>query len=123
MEIKSIPNLNKYLLGLGKAEKYVKIEHKKFSFVKRHTFRGIKFSNFSWSGQYSNCKFIDCEFDEMFGFFLDLKNCKFSNCKFKNSRFSHFEYIINDGSWDIVEFEKCTFRNLRFDEGDMYNVY
>jgi uncharacterized protein YjbI with pentapeptide repeats len=123
MEIKSIASLNKYLCGLGKSKALIKIVHKSFSNVNRQNFREMRFTNFTWSGHYSRCKFINCEFENIFGFFLDLKNCEFINCKFKHSRFSHFENIITDTSWDNVEFEKCEFDNVRFDEGHMYNIF
>ena len=123
MEIKSKQGLARYLIKLPTAQRNVEIFHNQPGKVKRQVFKGIKFTNFSLSGHYLNCKFIDCEFDKVFGFFWDLKNCKFNNCKFANSRFTHFEHIITDESWDNVEFNDCKFINVRFDEGEFYNIF
>jgi uncharacterized protein YjbI with pentapeptide repeats len=123
MEIKTSQALIRHLKSLPTAKRNVEIIHNHASRVKRQVFKGIKFSGISLAGRYSNCRFIDCEFDNVFGHFLDLKNCKFNNCKFASSRFTHFENIITDGSWDRIEFNDCAFANVRFDEGEFFNIF
>src|SRR6266498_3246329 len=124
MIIDSLPKLIRHLKTLdNRKSSSVKVMHKRFSVVNKKTFKEIEFKNFSWSGQYRNCKFSNCSFEKIFGHFLEFKNCKFVNCKFENSRFSHFENIISGGDWDNLQFEKCEFRYVQFDEGEMYNIF
>src|SRR6266542_3743326 len=114
MIINSNTKLFRYLKAYNKAKTGIKkVEPKGYTIIKRKTFKKLEFMNFSWAGQYKNCRFIDCSFEKIFGFFLDLKNCKFINCRFENSRFSHFENIITDGSWNNLQFENCLFRNVQ----------
>ena len=81
------------------------------------------FDDFHFTGEFtdiefSNCKFRNCTFENIWAFFFILKKCKFTDCSFKNSRFSHLDF-----AWDDVEFEKCNFRLIQFDEGGLYNVF
>ncbi|MCA6601714.1 MAG: pentapeptide repeat-containing protein, partial [Pseudanabaena sp. M57BS1SP1A06MG] len=123
MEIRSISGLNRYLKGLQKPAGQIKIIRNHTAYVKNQKFTGLKLNGFSWHGKYSKCKFFNCEFDGIFGFFLSLQDCEFHKCHFRNCRFSHFEYIGDDASWDSVQFKDCYFAGLRFDEGEMYNIF
>jgi uncharacterized protein YjbI with pentapeptide repeats len=79
------------------------------------------FKNYHFTGNFSleikNCKFIDCSFENISGFFFIFSKCKFEKCKFKNSRFSHLEMY-----WDDLEFNDCEFRNVQLDEGALFSV-
>jgi uncharacterized protein YjbI with pentapeptide repeats len=123
MTINTISKLIKYLKSTVGSKDSFEVKHKTFSIVKRKTFKDVDFSDFSWMGEYRKCVFINCSFENIFGFFLDLKGCKFKNCRFKNSRFSHFDFTTPDTSWDNIHFIKSKFENVRFDEGHMYNIY
>ncbi|MBB2148932.1 toll/interleukin-1 receptor domain-containing protein [Pedobacter gandavensis] len=78
-----------------------------------HGFNG-KYDGFIFKG----CKFTNCIFENIFGFFLYFKDCEFHNCDFRNSRFSHGQF-----SWTGLQFEKCRFRNVEIDEGDLDNAW
>src|SRR4051812_14654755 len=76
----------------------------------------MKFENIEFRGsisaiEFKSCKFIDCQFVGVFGFFCYFRNCKFKKCNLRNSRFSHFEF-----DWDLLEFSECFFRNVELDE-------
>jgi uncharacterized protein YjbI with pentapeptide repeats len=122
MIIDSINKLVKYFKTNNIAKGSVKLENKNSLIVSRKILNDIEFRNLSLGGTYQNCKFTNCSFKNIFGFFLKLKDCKFINCKFENSRFSHFEDIVI-GSWDGIQFDKCYFTNVQFDEGEMYNIF
>ncbi len=123
MEIRSVASLNRYLKGLQKPVSQIKIFREHTAYVKRQKFTDLKLNGFSWHGKYTKCKFYNCEFDGIFGFFLSLQDCEFHKCNFRNCRFSHFEYIGEDTSWNNVHFTDCYFSGLRFDEGEMYNIF
>jgi uncharacterized protein YjbI with pentapeptide repeats len=87
--------------------------------INRKTFKKYTFSKLDDSRiEFKNCKFVDCTFEGIKGFFLLFTNCKFVNCKFINSIFSHLEMC-----WERLDFDKCVFRNVRWDEGALFNVW
>lgn len=86
--------------------------------VRRKTFEGYTFTKDFVGIEFHNCKFIDCIFENIWGFFLILKKCKFENCEFKNSRYSHLEFC-----WEELQFIKCRFRNVQWDEGALFNIW
>lgn len=79
------------------------------------------FKNYHFSGKFEgflfkSCKFVDCTFENIWGFFHYLKKCEFTGCTFRNSRFSHGQF-----GWTELVFFKCYFRNVEIDEGDLDN--
>lgn len=78
------------------------------NFIFKGDFHGIEFKN---------VKFVNCEFDGIFGFFCIFQICEFTNCDFRNSRFSHLEL-----NWNALYFERCYFRNIEIDEGSIFNL-
>lgn len=86
--------------------------------IKRKTFEGYTFTKDFMGLEFKNCKFIDCTFENIWGFFLIFQKCKFENCEFKNSRFSHLEMY-----WEELQFTKCLFRNVQWDEGALFNIW
>lgn len=84
--------------------------------IKSHTFKNFQFTGDFQGFIFKNCKFIDCTFENVWGFFLYFKKCSFSDCTFKNSRFSHGQF-----GWTELSFHKCHFRNVEIDEGDLDN--
>ncbi|HEY0667627.1 MAG TPA: TIR domain-containing protein, partial [Sphingobacteriaceae bacterium] len=86
--------------------------------IRKQTFRNFHFSKDFKGLIIKNCKFYDCEFENIFGFFLIFKKCKFFNCRFVNSRFSHGQF-----GWDELEFNDCYFRNVEIDEGDLSRTF
>lgn len=123
INIDSLTKLNNFLNARKARGEKNQIDLKKGSVVKRRVFKALQFHDFTLSGHFVNCKFIDCSFKNVFGFFFYLKNCTFQNCDFSNSRFSHFENLLPDGGWENVVFKRSAFNNVRFDEGDMYDTY
>lgn len=106
---------------LEKAPKSLKKNKKDFysqeTLIYRKSFRGITFNKEFTGIEFKNCKFYDCRFENIWGFFFILNNCQFESCEFRNSRFSHLEF-----SWDSVEFNHCFFMNVQFDEGGLYDI-
>jgi uncharacterized protein YjbI with pentapeptide repeats len=93
--------------GFGKKEDRV---------VRKH------FKDFSFQGDFHNvefrgCKFTNCHFTGIWGFFLEFQNCEFDNCTFLNSRFSHIEE-----NWNCLHFKNSYFRNVEIDEGCTFNL-
>lgn len=80
------------------------------------------FRNTTFRGKYSmvfkGCKFIDCRFENVSGFFCLFENCKFNSTTFIDSRFSHIE-----DHWDNNEFNKCWFKGVQLDEGWIRNAF
>ena len=85
--------------------------------IKSYTFNGFHFIDDFQYIVFQKCQFINCTFDNVFGFFLYFKKCSFNKCDLKNSRFSHGEF-----SWTELNFLECTFRNVEIDEGDLDNT-
>jgi len=67
---------------------------------------------------FKDCVFTKCRFENIRGFFLYFQNCEFNECRFERSRFSHGQF-----SWTGLEFNKCFFRNVEIDEGDLDNAW
>ncbi|RZK02542.1 MAG: TIR domain-containing protein [Flavobacterium sp.] len=80
--------------------------------VVRKTFRNFTFKGDLHGIEFRGVKFINCDFDGIWGFFCIFQNCEFKECGIRNSRFSHLEF-----DWHAVYFEKCYFRNVEIDEG------
>ena len=85
--------------------------------VRRKTFEGVTFTKDFQSIDFKNCRFLNCTFEDTFGFYLNFIKCKFEECMLKNSRFSHFDLY-----WEELLFSKCLFRNVQWDEGGLHNV-
>ncbi|MEO6520037.1 MAG: TIR domain-containing protein, partial [Mucilaginibacter sp.] len=85
--------------------------------IYKKVFKGYTF-NGNFGALFKNCKFIDCHFENVFGFFFLFNDCKFEKCSFINSRFSHFEE-----EWTGLEFHKCHFKSVQLDEGTFFNVF
>ena len=93
----------------GFYEKENRIVRKAFKdFVFKGDFHGIEFRG---------VKFINCDFNGIWGFFCIFQNCEFKECGFRNCRFSHLEM-----NWNGLYFEKCHFRNVEIDEGSVFNL-
>lgn len=84
--------------------------------IKSYTFKNYHFSGSFQGYLFYRCKFIDCTFENIWGFFLYFKKCEFTKSEFKNSRFSHGQF-----SWTELSFYKCSFKNVEIDEGDLDN--
>lgn len=85
--------------------------------VVRKTFRNYSFTGDFHNIEFKGVKFVDCEFDGIWGFLCVFQNCKFESCSFRNCRFSHLEE-----DWRFLEFTKCYFRNIELDEGSVYRL-
>lgn len=85
--------------------------------VGRKTFRDIAFKGNFHGIEFRRVKFINCDFDGIWGFFCIFQNCEFKGCRIRNSRFSHLEM-----DWNNVSFEECYFRNVELDEGCAFNL-
>ncbi|MEI9945852.1 MAG: TIR domain-containing protein [Chitinophagaceae bacterium] len=92
--------------------------HYDYAKVSRQTFENIYFKGSLQGVEFNSCKFKNCEFDGVFGFFLVLKKCKFYDCQFRQTRFRRMEM-----EWDDVEFHKCHLKNVDFDEGCVWNIF
>lgn len=93
------------------------IDKSEFS-IFRKSFKNYYFTNEFHSLELRSCKFTDCVFEGINAFYLIFHKCKFVNCEFKNSVFSHlFMY------WDDLQFIKCRFKNVQWDEGALFNVW
>jgi uncharacterized protein YjbI with pentapeptide repeats len=89
--------------------KYVTINNKVF---KNYTFKG-QFGSIL----FKNCKFVECRFEHLFGFFCTFNSCTFKKTTFFNLRFSHIEF-----DWKNLIFESCFFKGVQLDEGMLFNV-
>lgn len=78
------------------------------NFIFKGNFHGIFFKH---------VKFVNCEFEGIWGFFCIFENCEFQHCEFRNSRFSHLEL-----NWNGIRFDHCYFRNVEIDEGSLFNI-
>lgn len=120
-----------HIIGKNGFFKYLALESPEFLYIKKrkvwtdqeHEIRKRSFKNLHFTKDFNglvinNCKFYDCEFENIFGFFLIFKKCKFFNCRFVNSRFSHGQF-----GWDELEFNDCYFRNVEVDEGDLSRAF
>jgi len=85
--------------------------------VVRKSFRDFTFKGNFHGVEFRGVKFINCDFDGIWGFFCIFQNCEFKECGIRNSRFSHLEM-----DWNKVYFEKCYFRNVELDEGSVFNL-
>lgn len=85
--------------------------------VVRKTFRDFVFKGDFHAIEFRGVKFINCDFDGIWGFFCIFQNCEFIECGFRNSRFSHLEM-----DWNALYFQKCYFRNVEIDEGSVFNL-
>lgn len=85
--------------------------------IRGHTFENYSFPKEFQSFLFEKCKFINCRFENIWGFFLYFKKCQFVKCDFRNSRFSHGQF-----GWTELSFHDCTFRNVEIDEGDLDNT-
>jgi|GEM_PF-938686 len=85
--------------------------------IVRKVFKNTRFSGNVHDIEFRSAKFVDCEFDGVWGFYCLFRNTQFKNCIFRNSRFSHLE-----DDWNGVHFQKCTFRNVEIDEGCVWNM-
>lgn len=97
-------------------------EIKKRFAPQKHVIKSVVFKDFTFTKDLTDislqkCRFVDCEFENLWGFFLVFGNCSFENCSFKNSRISHLEL-----HWNDLEFKDCIFRNIQIDEGCIYNI-
>lgn len=117
--IDGTPSLMKFLkmnfpnsIGVSKKGFYEKENR-----VVRKTFRDFVFKGNLHGIEFRGVKFINCDFDGIWGFFCIFQNCEFKKCIIKNSRFSHLEM-----DWNGVSFEKCYFRNVEMDEGSVFNL-
>ena len=97
--------------------RYKNASPKHVSRVKSHTFHYYTFSKNFNTFRFEKCKFHNCIFENIWGFFLDLKKCEFIKCEFRNSRFSH-----SDPGWNELTFRDCYFRNVEMDEGYIANA-
>jgi uncharacterized protein YjbI with pentapeptide repeats len=87
--------------------------------INKKAFKGYTFAKLHDRRiELKNCRFTDCIFEDVKGFFLIFNNCKFLNCQFSNSVFSHLQPY-----WEKLEFDKCVFRNVQWDEGALFNVW
>jgi uncharacterized protein YjbI with pentapeptide repeats len=86
--------------------------------VHKQTFDSIYFKGSFTGVEFSSCKFKNCEFDGVSGFFVMMRKCKFSTCHFSQTRFRRLEM-----DWNDVEFQKCHFRNFELDEGYVWNIF
>ena len=87
--------------------------------VNRKTFKSYVFNKLDDNRiEFKNCRFVNCVFEGIKGFFLIFTNCKFVNCSFINSIFSHLQMC-----WERLEFIRCIFRNVRWDEGSLFNIW
>jgi uncharacterized protein YjbI with pentapeptide repeats len=84
--------------------------------VRNHTFKKYHFTGKFDGFIFKGCKFIECTFENIWGFFHYFKKCEFTGCTFRNSRFSHGQF-----GWTELVFFKCYFRNVEIDEGDLDN--
>ena len=80
---------------------------KKYTFTKNIT--GISMQG---------CKFVECVFENIWGFYWVFGGCEFVNCEFRNSRITHLEM-----HWNDLEFKHCVFKNIQIDEGCIFNIY
>lgn len=119
MEIDSKTGLLKHLEkdDKKKAKKNMPSLDKQEFEIKNKTFEGYTFTKEFVGLDFKRCKFIECKFENIWGFFMLFHKCSFENCEFKNSRFSHLEMY-----WDDLEFKKCLFRNVQWDEGALFNI-
>lgn len=84
--------------------------------IQGHTFKGFHFTGEFQGFIFKRCKFRNCTFENIWGFFHYFKKCEFTACTFRNSRFSHGQF-----GWTELVFYKCYFRNVEIDEGDLDN--
>lgn len=85
--------------------------------IVRKTLKNFIFKGNFYCIDFKDVKFVNCEFEGLFGFFCIFQNTDFKNCEFRNSRFSHLEL-----DWSGLFFEKCYFKNMEIDEGSMYYI-
>jgi len=85
--------------------------------IVRKVFKDTMFSGNIHDIEFRSAKFVDCEFDGVWGFYCLFQNCRFKNCIFRNCRFSHLE-----DNWNGVYFNNCSFRNVEIDEGCVFNM-
>lgn len=85
--------------------------------VVRKTFRNYSFTGDFHVIEFEGVKFIDCEFNGIWGFLCVFQNCEFEGCGFRNCRFSHIEE-----NWVFLNFTKCYFRNIELDEGSVFRL-
>jgi uncharacterized protein YjbI with pentapeptide repeats len=95
---------------------------KDVSYSRAHTVKSKVFKGYTFTGKFAGvlfkgCKFVDCRFDGVFGFFCLFEDCKFHHTTFLNSRFSHFEF-----HWKNLAFNECYFKAVQLDEGTFFNV-
>ena len=86
--------------------------------VKKQVFEDFYFKGTFLGADFTSCTFKNCDFDGFYGFFVVLKKCKFINCFFKQTKFRRLEM-----EWDDVEFQKCTMKEITFDEGYIWNIF
>jgi len=86
--------------------------------IRRKTFKGYTFTKEFSDLLVKGCKFVECTFENIWGFYWLFEKCKFIKCEFKNSRFSHLEF-----DWAELQFIDCRFRNVQWDEGALFNIY
>lgn len=84
--------------------------------VYRKVFKNVTFRG-EVSIQFRRCKFIKCDFRQLYGFFCIFMDCEFEHCQFVNARFSHIEW-----EWRNLSFKNCYFKNVQMDEGDLFNI-
>lgn len=85
--------------------------------VKSKVFKNYTFTKNIHGVSFQHCKFVNCTFENIWGFYLIFGRCEFTNCEFKNSRFSHLEM-----HWNDLEFNTCVFRNFQIDEGSIFSI-
>ena len=85
--------------------------------IVRKTLKNFIFKGNFHTIDFKNVKFINCEFEGIWGFYCIFKDCEFNYCEFRNSRFSHLEL-----NWSGNYFDKCYFRNVEIDEGSLFNI-
>lgn len=88
-----------------------------------HTIRRTTFKNCHFTGditriEFVSCRFIDCHFENVWGFFFMLQKCVVKNCRVDRSRFSHLELF-----WFDVLFENCQFYLVQFDEAGFIHTH
>lgn len=86
--------------------------------VHKYSFENEGFHGSFQSFLFKDCIFTKCRFENIGGFFLYFQDCEFNDCRFERSRFSHGQF-----SWTGLEFNKCYFRNVEIDEGDLDNAF
>ena len=85
--------------------------------IKSKVFRNYTFTNDIHGISLQKCKFVDCVFENISGFYLVFGECEFVRCELNNSRMSHLEM-----HWNDLEFHDCIFRNFQIDEGCIFNL-